>query len=269
MDPQMEAAYQDFMLGGGGRGGKKKKKGGDVNSGHAAVATAAASPVAVVAVTKERKQPTKGNHVRSAIKAFEGRFQVWNDTDLQAHKVVQSIAHLRDRIYWESKHLTKLKEDVDGGGGGARSWQGYGYRSSSSSTSTSSSHHLVLEDVELALNHDVLQHERMMGALRSLVASLSQVLDAMGRRLDEWMIHELEEGGDYGGRQLSSSSLENAQEIYARLSLELYRKQKMVQAILNSCHNGMLQVSVLSLDHDPRKVANKASKEWQRKPQEK
>ena len=151
-------------------------------------------------------------------------------------------------------------------------WKNYGFRSSPSSmvaatgmiggnnglttkatpknkTSSSGVSLLRREDIELALDHDVLQHEKMMSALRSVLRSVGQNIDTIGRRLDEWMmvIHNQER------RQLSNRNshhlimkwkyqLEIAQKLFVDLSKDLFSKQKALEQVLSSYHERLFVV---------------------------
>ena len=45
--------------------------------------------------------------------------------------------------------------------------------------------------IRVRQDHDLLRHEQMLTALRRLLASLAQIVDEIGRRLDEWMLQNL------------------------------------------------------------------------------
>jgi hypothetical protein len=191
---------------------------------------------------KEKKQSS----TRSVFRAFQGRLEEWKDLDGQLEQVVGSIANLRDRIVWEFC-VEKQQNDKE-----EKEWAGYGFRSSSCCC-------LSKEDVELALTHDLLQHERMLSGARGLISSLARVQDALGRRLDEWMMMELEDPQGGGER------LNECQQVYSLLAQELYRKQELVQQLLDSCHDGMLvgnEELVFRKGGSPQTIARRCVEQW-------
>lgn len=248
-DVDMQAAFEQFML------GKSKS---------------AASP-------SPQKESQKGNsHYnnkrkkghRPVLKAFQGRLEEWKDTNGQLEAVLKSIFNLRDRVFWESNSLKESEANETESL--LHSWKDYGFRSGRRNTA------LEKEDIHLALNHDLLQHERMLSALRSLLASLAQTVDDIGRRLDEWMLQNLmeEDTAVYDERTLGSqikeqTALELAQQVCSLVASDLYRKQKMASEVFDSCHDGVLlkcDFDYSSNDYvwmpDPRHVVNSASKDY-------
>ena len=294
MDPSMQAAYQAFML-----GNKSKKTKGNNNDKNVSTPTKVNTDVS-------HKRPDSGigrKGYRPILKAFQGRLQEWADTRKQLKSVLGSIINLRDRIYWESSRLQALsvtnrslkhqqqkqllhKEEKQ------PTWRTCGFRSSLSNQDSSCVLHP--DDIHLALNHDLLQHERMLSVLRSLTALLAQNVDEIGRRLDEWMILNLSDLPPSSQRQqqrynLSNDNdesiiaeeriltgwtkeqnvLEDARVVYSLLALDLFRKQKLATEIFDSCHDSILKTigdDNFSKDSfwktDPRDVVKKGSKEW-------
>jgi hypothetical protein len=249
----MDITYQEYMLGksksGVATSPTEKKHGGDDNN------------------YNDRKK----RGYRPILRALQGRLEEWKATNQKLEGVLRSIGNLRDRVYWESGFL-----NVPSGSSDERvmckqqqkeqkehrpSWRDSGFRSSLSS------HTLLKDDIHLALNHDLLQHERMLSALRSLVASLAQTVDEIGRRLDEWMLQNLMEKNDeFVILVKEQDTLELAQEIYSLLASDLYWKQKMATRVFDSCHDGILAEGDESTTHsfwmsDPRDVIKKTSKE--------
>ena len=113
---------------------------------------------------------------------------------------------------------------------------------------------LTYEDVELAQAHDLLQHEKMLSTLRSLIANLAKIQDAMSRRLDELMLMQLE----HGLHQLDST---RAQDVYQVLASELLRKQDLVQSILASSNDGLLAENPDGGDN-PRVTVRRSLVQW-------
>lgn len=269
----MQAAYQEFML----KGKKKntansrdeistslKPKGtpsilhGSTPSSSKKKYTANGSGLGTGSSAKTTTTPNKA--VRPIFKAFQGRLHDWKDANDQSEQVLRSILNLRDRLAWESDHLLRAHEVSSPSKESL--WRGWGFRDS-----ITTSNALLEEDVELALHHDLLQHERMQGALRGLVSSMGQAMDAMGRRLDEWMMASMQyadhnDGG--GGAHPSLVILEEAQHAYSFLSEELYRKQILIRNVFDSCHDGLVdqESKDVSTRLNPRQVALDACKEW-------
>lgn len=199
------------------------------------------SPVKSSSTSPEKKQLSSKKKQESVFRAFQGRLEEWKDLDGQLEQVVGSIANLRDRVVWEC--LEKQNEEE-------KEWAGYGFRSSSC---------LSKEDVELALTHDLLQHERMLSGARGLISSLARVQDALGRRLDEWMMMELEDPQGGGER------LDECQQVYSLLAQELYRKQELVKQLLDSCHDGLLvgnRDQVFRKGGSPQTIARRCVAQW-------
>ena len=200
------------------------------------------------ASSSNKKQ--RGKNEMAVFRAFQGRLQEWKEIDGQLEAVLGSIANLRDRIWWETQHLQVFAS--------RKPWQ--------EDTCSSASHRFVSalndEDVQMALTHDLLQHEKMLATSRTLVASLAQEQDAMGRRLDEWMMIHLAEPGAFmdQGREL----LEQSQSVYVYLAEDLYRKQMLVKKVLDSCHDGLVDKEAARNggDGNPRSVARQCSAKW-------
>ena len=88
--------------------------------------------------------------------------------------------------------------------------------------------------------HDLEQHEKMLAGLRRLLSALSEVQEALGRKLDELMgLHwGCCEDVDLRSEHSSSSSIpmqtlvDEASLVYHQLAMELYRKQGLVKGII-------------------------------------
>lgn len=251
----MQAAYQEYMLGkskvGVHKSPAKTSYGADNNRSGS-----------------KKKAHQKG--YRPILRAVQGRLEEWKDTNQKLEGVLRSIANLRDRIYWEStclcmQHQKDSKQQQP-------SWRDSGFRSSFSNHNSYNA--LLNEDVHLALNHDLLQHERMLSGVRTLVASLAQTIDEIGRRLDEWMLQNLIDRNDQvleddmvAIQVKEQYAFELAQEVYSLLASDLYRKQKVATTVLDSYHDGVLggrnenSSEKSFLMSNPRDVIKKSSKE--------
>jgi hypothetical protein len=236
-DPSLKA-YQEFMLQG-------KRAGGGGN--------APSTPTTPMSGGDPMSSGKKRNKSEMAVfRAFQGRLQEWKDLDNQLDAVLDSIVNLRDRIWWETKHLQELSS--------AKPWQKSCFRSTSRFATA-----LKRDDVQVALTHDLLQHEKMLTSSRTLIASLAQAQDAMGRRLDEWMMMDLEDPLSEQGQ----ATLEQAQGVYVFLAEELYRKQLLVKRVLDSCHDGLVDEDALEeVIGNPRAVTRQTCAAWASKDSE-
>ena len=246
----MQAAYQEFMLG----KGKAPKSPTPVKNYDA----------------KKHHSDSKKKGRRPILRALQGRLEEWKETSQKFEGVVRSISNLRDRIYWESSCLaTQFGSDPEQD---HPPWRQSGFRSSFANQKSSNA--LMKEDVQLALDHDLLQHERMLSAVRSLVASLAQTVDEIGRRLDEWMLQTLIDQSELvlDERTLATqlkeqNAFELAQEVYSLLASDLYQKQKMATKVFESCHDGVFGGRIENgqsksfFQSNPRDVIKQTSKE--------
>lgn len=213
----------------------------------------------------------------------------WLDLDDQSYKVIQAIVGIRSRLPMHSGLLyrfqeqracmvtvTNKQEQTQEQEGAFRGY-GYGYSDErilwrgdpkGQEYQYGQQQGMIMmeeQDVELALSHDLIQHEKMMDGLRGLFANLSECHEALLRHLDEMTKHHLETEsecfefqdyceGDNGGNSDNGNgtsqncqewnefvSLEKAaglsaimQDIMAMLSMELYRKQCLAYTILET-----------------------------------
>lgn len=162
----------------------------------------------------------------------------WFDIDSTAWQLLRSIANLRERL-WHGSRFQKLLEDGslnDSTGGG-----------------------LNRQDLDLMMDHDLIQHEKMLTQLRRTMAQLAQSQDALGRRLDECFrcIEEI--------NQMDEAWLEKACNLYKATAQELYRKQVLAQNVLRDAgSSGLLGENVPDEIESPRQVAKSAAEKWSR-----
>ena len=206
----------------------------------------------IATITKSPYMRTAIKQCSTIVKAFQGTLQRdWLEVDDNLAAVVRSISNLRDRIYWSSQQLA-VPYNTSGD-----EWK----------TPRGARVHLEREDIELALKHELQQHEQMMTGARSLLTSLNQAQEALGRRLAEGMELCLEIRANHYSweKSLSSlSSIDALEDVYHILAEELYTKQVMVQEMLN-CTNDYLFASdddVVTADENPRRVAHRCSTKW-------
>eukprot|EP00529_Nitzschia_sp_RCC80_P042854 CAMPEP_0113505316 /NCGR_PEP_ID=MMETSP0014_2-20120614/35243_1 /TAXON_ID=2857 /ORGANISM="Nitzschia sp." /LENGTH=323 /DNA_ID=CAMNT_0000400603 /DNA_START=389 /DNA_END=1360 /DNA_ORIENTATION=- /assembly_acc=CAM_ASM_000159 len=282
MDPKsLQAEYEAFML-----GGKNKAT---------STSTSTSTKHQQNRHKKKSYQPGTPNSndnydrdtdIRSIFKSYQGRLKEWLENDELLLKILESISHLRERFRWETKEIMssssgeKVQTNNDWGFHGygcedcdvcnvstERGWKNYGFRSSMANRtnnptkSPNKTSVLLRQDIELALDYDVLQHEKMMSGLRSVLRSTGQNIDAIGRRLDEWMIAINHEEQQHHNHRYSSQrlmkwkhQLESAQELFVSLSKDLFWKQKALEQIVSSYHDRLLVVpsdSTVSLKESP------------------
>lgn len=192
----------------------------------------------------------------------------WLDIDEQAHQVIKSIAGIRRRLPSENKMIHHFKDvvvqkkdwachgfrqaifvkgaDDDGSTRSGDFDFGGGFESRSKRTRVRVGGLLTEEDAELALSHDLIQHEKMMSGLRSLFAQLSECHEALLRMFDEMTKHHLECSEAFHWSDLPqsfyrASSLEGLMnDVLSMLSLELYRKQCMVHEVLEKVRDDLI-----------------------------
>jgi hypothetical protein len=207
----------------------------------------------IVTVTESPHTRTAIKQCSNIVKAFQGTLQRdWLEVDDNLAAVVRSISNLRDRIYWSSQQLLAISCEASGD-----DWK----------TPRGARVYLKHQDIELALKHELQQHEQMMTGVRSLLTSLNQAQEALGRRLAEGMQLSLDIRANHYSRDKSISplaSIDALEHVYHILAVELYSKQVMVQDMLN-CTNDYLFASdddVVTTDENPRRVAHRCSTKW-------
>lgn len=144
----------------------------------------------------------------------------WMATDDQLADILHSIANIRSRLPIE----LKASGLVDRNYSSDENWSSYGFQASLS----------VPNDVDLALSHDVIQHEKMMTSVRAMISCLSDCQGALGRKLDEIMKHNLQYGSFFMQENSPISCVEKINDLFSMLSMELHRKECLIFAVLNS-----------------------------------
>jgi hypothetical protein len=131
--------------------------------------------------------------------------------------------------------------------------------------------------MELALEHDMQQHEQMMAGARSLLSNLNQAQEALGRRLEEALQETLPlDHGSSSSTPLLQASIMAMEQVYQALARALYEKQVLVVHVLACTSDSLLLVvqgnnrsSVVQEEDDnadPRKVAKACVEQWSRPP---
>ena len=319
------AAIQSFMLGGGSSkkkaGGtnnddnretqssmqsnkkkKKKKKGKDSGSDASRTKTPprppasssptknnsktgkAATPQSITPQQRREEQRLRNNK-RQYWRLYKSFFAIvdteWLDMDNQLEAVVGSIDNIRSRLPMESRILHTIKDEDDWES--KKPWDGYalGY-------STRREHNFALrvEDIRLAQGHDLEQHEKMLAGLRRLLSAISEVQEALGRKLDELMGLHWECCEDMDLRSEHSPStlismqtlVDEASLVYHQLAMELYQKQGLVKELLDSVADDMIEAEersaqevvgpggddIMNVGRSSKGAASSCSKEWSR-----
>ncbi len=255
-DEAMRLAFEQYMMGGSG-------------ASTATTIVNEAEEEELMARQEEARKMKVQAEVKKAektylyiFKRFMNRIKDdWLDIDDQAYQVVKSIAGIRRRLPSENKMLRQFKDVMVQ----KKSWACHGIRRAlvvakgeeekNGDYECSSGAHvagfglLTEEDIELALSHDLMQHEKMMSGLRSLFAQLSDCHEALMRMLDEMNKHHLDCSesfywGDLPPSFHRAASLEGLMsDLLAMLSLELYRKQCMVHEVLEKVKDDILRNS--------------------------
>lgn len=197
----------------------------------------------------ERKQHALQQDILRAEKEYINLFKrfvsrvkgEWMELDDQTFHVVQAISGIRSRLPMESQLLYNLRQESR-----TESWSVHG-----NMNALGNHFFLRLQDVQLGLSYDLLQHEKMMEALRRLLSNLSDCHESLLRMLDGMMKHNLECAENYGGRNvLLTPSFQKAASLSSlmsdaleMMSLELYRKQILAQMIFDSAEDDLLVVT--------------------------
>jgi hypothetical protein len=199
--------------------------------------------------------------------AFHGTLvRDWLEVDDNLCQVMASISNLRERCWLTSHLVVKQKQQQNGNNWSSRgssilrnnrtnpdqnnntirqkpSWKGHGFRVDPLKTA------LAEDDLDLALSHDLLQHERMLAGARKLIHSLGEAQEALGRRLDELLLHHMETYRylDYSMTAEGFTAFEgicgrvdSCQQLYSQSSKELYRKQSLAAQVFDSVQDNLL-----------------------------
>jgi hypothetical protein len=189
----------------------------------------------------------------------------WMDIDGQLLSVMQNIVNIRGRLPSEWKLLSQAtrheatndgaspeqEEKLEGGGIFEDDWKSYGYREKSKDSSQLFPH-LQIEDIQLALTHDLDQHEKMLAGLRSLMSNLAECHDALGRIVDTlWQFHLECSNEEYSDDNEGKEDLENivngVTSTYQMLSIELYKKQNVVPMVIDSTQDDILGIGEIGV----------------------
>jgi len=249
-----------------------------INSNSSSIGTPSTSSLTTKQKSKEKKR------YYQLIHSFNDKvIHTWIHIDDQILTVLQNIVSIRSRLplEWKVLHSSHLKDDninpQDDDFGRDEEWKQHGLQGKLKETPYS--FHLHMSDVQLALNHDMTQHEKMLAAIRTYMTNLSECHEALGRVVDTlWKFQldctqDIEEDGEEddeedGGMQ---NMVDNVTEVYQMLSSELYRKQMLIPQILESTQDEILGIEKGKIVEGSRKglqSARDCCKSWDRSSEE-
>jgi hypothetical protein len=211
----------------------------------------------------------------------------WIDIDNHSFEVITSISGMRQRLPITMKLLEQYEDEASSQE--SKQKCGWKYQCNKtllvSSSMQSTNKLLQKKDVELSLSHDMLQHEKMMEGLRSLMANLSEMHEALSRALEDMMQHQLEDEqqreeyrrfdllSDTASYRTSLTLVDVTSELYEMFSIELFRKQEMVHYLCKSVDDRLFatkQVEEMDAGRKeeiercgPKEVAKQCLQNWQ------
>lgn len=286
---EMRLAFQAFMLKGKGAASsstsgdsitntsaaastnsKKKKKKKRQSTGASPHKQTPTKPEPTFSPSLSKLEQFTKKRYYQLLRSFSNKvLQSWFEVDDQMLAVLENIVSIRGRLPLEWKMLDsydknrgklKGKEKYD------QDWKWHGYRGTNQSETPT---HLHRADVQLALNNDLEQHEKMIGALRSLISELSETHDSLGRLVDTiWAFH-LERQQDLDEIEEEDEMhvlVQHASDLFQMLSTELYRKQCVISSVIATVNDEMLGLNTnADTGNTPLKLAKDYHKSWARR----
>lgn len=222
--------------------------------------------------------PKAQSSLQSIQKAFVLVLVEWIELDDQLYSIILSISNLRDRIWHTSRMLHDLSTTtISPMLESSITWKQFGYRSDNASSFTSIGNKLSTDDLNMAMDHSLQHHERMIRELRHRISSMNTLQEKMGRRYDELYRAEAALHFQSDALAYKAPSINDLQELLISTAKELYRKQAMVVQICETAvvdsllyftddatANVTFRAGVGNPDRSPRKVAQKCSEQWPR-----
>lgn len=211
-----------------------------------------------------RKQPVKKRDKKrhhQLLRSFNSKMQhTWFDIDDQLLSILQNVSNIRGRLpqEWKLLHfsdsaqvnVSEQEQDRQ-----RDQWKYHGFLGKPKELSYA--FHLHTADVELALSNDLMQHEKMLAGVRSLMSNLAECQESLGRVLDTLYTFHLEYNAQWEDNELSEHDNDNMHnhldavtDVFHMLSLELYRKQNLVLLILESTNDEILRIEASNNDYD-------------------
>jgi len=211
------------------------------------------------------------------LRSFSNKIhQSWFEIDNQLLAVLESIVSIRGRLplewkslhsYDDGKHNKEVNTKTN-----VQNWKGAGFRGMKEIQQPV---HLHRADIQLALDNDLEQHEKMITALRSLISELSECHDSLGRVVDTiWMFHLehhvqddeefLHHIDEINEESEMSLLVQNATVFFQTLSQELYRKQGLISTVIDTTNDEILGIGSDLTIETPLKVARICHRQWER-----
>lgn len=219
------------------------------------------------------KQQTRRHH--ALVKAFQQALTSWLSVDDQLLLVVGSIENLRRRCYLTNRMLVEESSNDENLFDSRPSWKECGYRSCNVHNT------LPSDSLQDTLTDELLQHEKMSTAARRLMSQLSAEQDAVGRRLDDLLVFHVDHSlaidnpccDSHSGtlRAKMHETVEECQHLFLAAASEVFRKQLLVQQLLDSTNDSLLynqqddnSSGPWKRDKDARRTARKCADQWPR-----
>jgi hypothetical protein len=229
---------------------------------------------------KSMSRTTDKKRYFQLLRSFNDKVQHnWLDTDDQMLSIIENIVSIRARLPIEWKVLqfattqlasSSTQRDMNPQCGirddvtnmhlknGDHPWKYCGFLGKPKEVPYSTVH-LHIDDIQLALSNDLMQHEKMLVELRKHISQLAECHDAVGRVVDTlWQFHleccsvlEAQEDEpqddaeicDDIDNDLESNIMQGVTKVFHMLSMELHRKQGLVPLILESTKDELLGIS--------------------------
>jgi hypothetical protein len=221
--------------------------------------------------TKSTSRTTDKKRYFQLLRSFNDKVQhSWLDTDDQMLSIIENIVSIRGRlpIEWKLLHLASSQSSSPGASSNERGmnpqadddddsmfrdkWKNCGFLGKPKETPYSSVH-LHIDDIQLALSNDLMQHEKMLLELRRQMSQLAECQEAVGRIVENlWQFHleccsgveddvdEKEQDG--AAHDMENDIVQGVTEVFHMLSMELHRKQKIVPMIIESTKDDLLGI---------------------------
>lgn len=231
-DDAMRLAFEQFMM--SGRGGPNNN-----SNNYESITTASTKHELMTQNRFNQQMYANIKRYWQIFRNFANTVQKeWLDLDDEAYRVIQAVSEVRNRLSMEAGLELKFQDAMIQ----KHPWARHGHAFNFSQIN------IQRQDVELALSHDLEQHEKMMVGLRSLFSKWSECHESLMRQTDVMMMHHFDcRKDDYHDVTFSTTSLENAASLtevmtnmLKMLSLELYRKQSLVQMILETANDNLV-----------------------------
>eukprot|EP00586_Coscinodiscus_wailesii_P000806 CAMPEP_0172487634 /NCGR_PEP_ID=MMETSP1066-20121228/16774_1 /TAXON_ID=671091 /ORGANISM="Coscinodiscus wailesii, Strain CCMP2513" /LENGTH=300 /DNA_ID=CAMNT_0013254359 /DNA_START=416 /DNA_END=1318 /DNA_ORIENTATION=- len=239
-DDEIRKSFEDFML-----MGKRKKK--NENKSNYGNVTPNKIVWSKIEESDEHARSSPDRRYSSPAKVDKRYWQLfkkfctavtndWINIDDQLGEVLHSISNIRARLPLESRLVDELlrRENLFRCSAPRNMAN---FKGVNASTVTG---YLTLDDINLTFSHDLLQHEKMISAVRKLMSALSEAQEYLGRQLDEALNFHIDYSTDLSEDESLRSEknamilIDDMNDVYTMLSRELYRKQNLVTLVFDT-----------------------------------